>query len=262
MGLHRLEPDRQSVEAQAKSRSSTTSQRPTRSSDCSPKLRTNPDDPLVMEVPTQVPDLLHVAVLTGCETARYAGCASVKCERASMTTTSGRSLSIEASGKSGPRARTYRWGHKEPKSGKSRTILVDARVIEIGQERLGKMRDVAKMLRVPAPEDGYVFSEDLIGEGPLKPSFVSNTFRRIKTRAGIDCRLHDLRGYSITEMLANKIDVNTVADYHRHQDPTLTLRRTPCRAKKPSAEPFSPSGRIRSSRGTAAALMPAPWSDK
>ena len=121
------------------------------------------------------------------------------------------------------RARTYRWGHKEPKSGKSRTILVDARVIEIGQERLGKMRDVAKMLRVPAPEDGYVFSEDLIGEGPLKPSFVSNTFRRIKTRAGIDCRLHDLRGYSITEMLANKIDVNTVADYHRHQDPALDV---------------------------------------
>ena len=158
------------------------------------------------------------------------------------------------------RARTYRWGHKTqerevPHHPCQRPRNRD-RTRAAGQDAR-RRQDVARA----RPEDGYVFSEDLIGEAPS-----SRRLCRTRSAASRPSR-HRLppprpAGVSITEMLANKIDVNTVADYHRHQDPALTLRRTPCRAKKPSAEPFSPSGRIRSSRGTAAALMPAPWSDK
>ncbi len=73
-------------------------------------------------------------------------------------------------------------------------------------------------------DDAYVFSHVLDGSAPWRPDSTTRAFARLCRRAGIEgVRLHDLRHYVATQMLAAGVDVRTVAGRLGHRNAATTL---------------------------------------
>jgi integrase len=70
----------------------------------------------------------------------------------------------------------------------------------------------------------YVFSDAPDGATPWRPNRVTLAFVRLCREVGItDVRLHDLRHFAATQMLAGGVPVNTVAGRLGHANPATTL---------------------------------------
>ena len=99
------------------------------------------------------------------------------------------------------------------KTGTSRTVHLGEKAISL----LDRARSKASTLNPDAPILTYT------GE-PIDPNWLSTAVRRHATRAGLDCHLHLLRHVSATELIAQGIDIRTVADRLGHADATVTLK--------------------------------------
>ena len=72
--------------------------------------------------------------------------------------------------------------------------------------------------------DAFVFSHDANGATPWKPNWVTTTFIRLRRHAGVPhCRLHDLRHFMATEMLAAGVAIPIVAARLSHARASTTL---------------------------------------
>jgi integrase len=68
----------------------------------------------------------------------------------------------------------------------------------------------------------YVFSLDPVGERPLVPNDVTKRFIRIRNKVGLEnVRLHDLRHFSVTQLLAAGVPMRAVSDRHGHDPATM-----------------------------------------
>jgi integrase len=78
--------------------------------------------------------------------------------------------------------------------------------------------------RARAPIDGFVFSHVADGSRPWRPHYVTLAFTRLRARVGLtSTRLHDLRHFAATQLLAGGQDVRTVAGRLGHADASVTL---------------------------------------
>jgi integrase len=50
--------------------------------------------------------------------------------------------------------------------------------------------------------DAYVFSHVPDGSKPIDPDGISHRFLRLARRLGVNCRLHDLRHFMVTQLVA------------------------------------------------------------
>lgn len=72
--------------------------------------------------------------------------------------------------------------------------------------------------------DAFVFSHDADGATSWKPNWVTTTFIRLRRHAGVPhCRLHDLRHFMATEMLAAGVAIPIVAARLSHARASTTL---------------------------------------
>ncbi len=70
----------------------------------------------------------------------------------------------------------------------------------------------------------FVFSQEVDGSEPWRPDSTTRAFARLCRRAGLEgVRLHDLRHYVATRLLASGVDVRTVAGRLGHRDAATTL---------------------------------------
>jgi integrase len=60
-------------------------------------------------------------------------------------------------------------------------------------------------------EDAYVFSFDPAGRQPMHPDSVTHRFSRLAKQLGLRTRLHDLRHYAATQLIAGGVDLRTVS---------------------------------------------------
>jgi integrase len=60
-------------------------------------------------------------------------------------------------------------------------------------------------------KDSYIFSGTPDGSVGIRPRTLSQRYRRLVRRLGINTTLHCLRHYSATELIAAGVDVRTVA---------------------------------------------------
>ena len=82
----------------------------------------------------------------------------------------------------------------------------------------------ARLGEVAVPPDAFVFSGDVLGSTPWFPDSVSRRFRHLCDAAGLpNVRLHDLRHYVATRLLAAGVDVRTVAGRLGHRNAATTL---------------------------------------
>jgi integrase len=68
-----------------------------------------------------------------------------------------------------------------------------------------------------------VFSHVPDGAAPIDPDGISHRFQRLARRLGVRCRLHDLRHFMVTQLVAGGVDWRTVSGRAGHADGHMTL---------------------------------------
>ena len=63
-----------------------------------------------------------------------------------------------------------------------------------------------------------MFSHEADGSRPIRPDGVTQRFTALARRLGVQCRLHDLRHFLVTQLIAAGVDVRTVSGRVGHRD--------------------------------------------
>jgi integrase len=114
---------------------------------------------------------------------------------------------------------------KDTKTHQSRRPTLDVETIAVILDHEDRLRARATALGVELRADAYLVSLSSDGSTPIKPNTLSQWFRRLATRLGIDTTLKNLRHYSATELIAAGVDIRTVAGRLGHGGGgTTTLR--------------------------------------
>ncbi|GAA5120033.1 tyrosine-type recombinase/integrase [Haloechinothrix salitolerans] len=105
---------------------------------------------------------------------------------------------------------TETW-EKDTKTHQERRIVLDEQTVELLTDHWERCQSRARFLGVELDRDAFVFSPDPDGAVAPKPSSVSQRYGRLVRRLGIATKLHALRHYSATELIAAGVDIRTVA---------------------------------------------------
>jgi integrase len=113
---------------------------------------------------------------------------------------------------------------KDTKTHAARRIALDPATVAVLAAHLKRAESIATACEATLPKDSFVFSDDPAGRESWRPWLVTQRFARVAERAGLpEVRLHDLRHFVATRLLANGIDVRTVAGRLGHKNPNVTL---------------------------------------
>jgi integrase len=88
-----------------------------------------------------------------------------------------------------------------------------------------RLRQVQAALAVEAslPPHAHVFSQTADGTKPASPDGVTHRFQQLAARLGVRARLHDLRHFMVTRLVAGGVDWRTVSGRAGHADGHMTL---------------------------------------
>ncbi|MEW6153974.1 MAG: site-specific integrase [Actinomycetota bacterium] len=113
---------------------------------------------------------------------------------------------------------------KDTKTHTSRRIAIDAGTIEALRRHRAVADEVAAGAGAALSGDCFVFSDSPDGMESWNPAYITQAFARLAKRAGVpEVRLHDLRHFVATRLLANGVDIRTVAGRLGHRNPNVTL---------------------------------------
>ena len=113
---------------------------------------------------------------------------------------------------------------KDTKTHGVRRVALDPKTIEILAEHHRRAEKAAGSCAVVMAPDAYVFSNEADSSAPWRPDSTTRAFRLLVERAGVPgVRLHDLRHYVATRLLAAGVDVRTVAGRLGHRNASTTL---------------------------------------
>jgi integrase len=112
---------------------------------------------------------------------------------------------------------------KATKTYAKRRVALGADTVELLRaHRLAQAKNALAIGTTLAP-DAYVFSHVPDGSAPINPDGITHRFRRVARRLGVRCRLHDLRHFMVTQLVAGGVDWRTVAGRAGHADGHMTL---------------------------------------
>ena len=100
---------------------------------------------------------------------------------------------------------------KSTKTHQTRRVTLDSETIEILREHRQRFDVRAAELGTAVRPDGFVFSLAPDGSVPVRPNTITQRYRRLAKRLGIETNIHALRHYSATELIAAGVDPRTVA---------------------------------------------------
>ncbi len=113
---------------------------------------------------------------------------------------------------------------KDTKTHASRRIAVDPATLSVLEEQRHRSDLRAAEFGVTVTPNSFVFSDSADGSRPWAPSWVTHTFARVRREAGLErVRLHDLRHFAATLLMASGIPVRTVSGRLGHANPSTTL---------------------------------------
>lgn len=113
---------------------------------------------------------------------------------------------------------------KDTKTHGVRRVALDPKTTEILEEHHRRAEKAAGFCGVVMAPDAYVFSHEADSSAPWRPDSTTRAFRLLVERAGVPgVRLHDLRHYVATRLLAAGVDVRTVAGRLGHRNASTTL---------------------------------------
>lgn len=101
---------------------------------------------------------------------------------------------------------------KSTKTHQGRRLALDDVAVDMLSGFKHQRIELCERLGVEFDEEGFVFSSLPDGSAPMRPRTASQRFRRLAERLKLRSkRLHSLRHYSATELIAAGVDVRTVA---------------------------------------------------
>lgn len=113
---------------------------------------------------------------------------------------------------------------KETKTDRVRRVAIDRSTAAVVAEHRARCDERAAACGSELGPRSFVFSHDPDGERPWRPDSASRSFARIRNRVGLShVRLHDLRHYVATRLIAQGVDPRTVANRLGHASPATTL---------------------------------------
>jgi integrase len=113
---------------------------------------------------------------------------------------------------------------KDTKTHASRRIALDPRTLAVFEEQREAARALAKHADAQISEASYVFSLEPDGLIPWAPDYVTKRFQTVRESLGFhSMRLHDLRHFAATRLLAAGVPVRTVSGRLGHANPSTTL---------------------------------------
>jgi integrase len=113
---------------------------------------------------------------------------------------------------------------KDTKTHAVRRVALDPSAVQFLVAHRERCEHVAAMCGIVLSDSAFVFSHAPDGSRPWRPDVVTHAFMRLRERAGLPgVRLHDLRHFVATRLLASGVDVRTVAGRLGHRNPATTL---------------------------------------
>ena len=100
---------------------------------------------------------------------------------------------------------------KDTKSHQQRRIALDEATVTLLRAYRDRCEADARALDITIAPDGRLFSPSPDHSTWIKPSTVTQRYRRMCARLGWNMHIHQLRHYSATELIAAGVDVRTVA---------------------------------------------------
>lgn len=101
---------------------------------------------------------------------------------------------------------------KQTKTGQARKIALDKHTVELLTTHRQRWESRCDELGVTLSSDAFVFSPAPDGSTPYLPRAITQRYRRLALRLKLrSTRLHSLRHYSATELVAAGVDIRTVA---------------------------------------------------
>jgi integrase len=113
--------------------------------------------------------------------------------------------------------------HKDTKTHAKRRVAVGAGTVKLLRGRRVAQAKDALACGTTLATDADVFSHVPDGSAPIDPDGISHRFLRLARRLGVNCRLHDLRHFMVTQLVAGGVDWRTVSGRAGHADDHMTL---------------------------------------
>jgi integrase len=113
---------------------------------------------------------------------------------------------------------------KDTKTHASRRIALDERTADALIQHRIRCQERCRTCGSTLRESAFVFSPDADSGRPWAPNDITKVYIRIRKRVGLDeVRLHDLRHFAATRLLAAGVSVRTVSGRLGHANAATTL---------------------------------------
>ncbi len=191
-----------------------------------PRVRNRPVEPpdptvvsrLIAEAGDDNPDMaafLQLAATTGARRGELCGLHWDAVDLARGTVTISRSIVEDSEG---------RHVEKDTKTHSVRRVALDRTSVEALRAHHDRCRRRSEDCGVHLADDAYVFSKAPDSSMPWQPNDVTHQFIQLRNRLGLTTvRLHDLRHFAATRLLAAGIPVRTVSGRLGHANAATTL---------------------------------------
>jgi integrase len=107
---------------------------------------------------------------------------------------------------------------KDTKTHAKRRVAVGASTVELLRAQRARQAEAALASGTHLAPDGYVFSRSADGSSAISPDGISHRFQELAAGLGVRCRLHDLRHFMVTQLIAGGVDWRTVSGRAGHAD--------------------------------------------
>jgi integrase len=112
---------------------------------------------------------------------------------------------------------------KDTKTHAERRVAVGADTLEALRTHRIRAAETALASGVTLGPNAYVFSHTPDGQAPIRPDYMTHRFTVLAKRLNVACRLHDLRHFMVTQLVAGGVDWRTVSGRAGHADGHMTL---------------------------------------
>jgi integrase len=112
---------------------------------------------------------------------------------------------------------------QDTKTHAKRRVAVGAETVELLRAHRARQAEAALAVGATLPPHAYVFSHSPDCSQPISPDGVTHRFQKLAARLGVRGRLHDLRHFMVTQLIAGGVDWRTVSGRAGHADGHMTL---------------------------------------